>query len=133
MSFVPYGDRWRDMRRASHQQLSIDASKAHRDTQQKSARELLRRLLHNPEGFMEHLRQYVRFCSIIVRINLNYASEYSMAGRTIMRTAYGIDILPNEDPYIEIAEKSLQALSAATNAGAYLVDNIPFRELVLPS
>ena len=44
-----------------------------------------------------------------------------------MRTAYGIDILPKDDPYIKIAEESLQALSAATNAGAYLVDSIPIR------
>ena len=52
-----------------------------------------------------------------------------MAGRTILRAAYGIDILPDHDPYIQIAEESLQALSAATNAGAYLVDSIPFRML----
>ncbi len=44
-----------------------------------------------------------------------------------MRTAYGIDILPEDDPYIKIAEESLQGLSATVNAGAYLVDSIPIR------
>lgn len=51
----------------------------------------------------------------------------SMAGRTIMRSAYGIDILTENDPYINIAEESLQAFSATVNAGAYLVDSIPIR------
>lgn len=54
-----------------------------------------------------------------------------MAGRTIMRVAYGIDILPEDDPYVFLAEESLQALSAATNAGAYLVDSIPIRKFPL--
>lgn len=48
-----------------------------------------------------------------------------------MRVAYGIDILPEDDPYVFLAEESLQALSAATNAGAYLVDSIPIRKFPL--
>lgn len=42
-----------------------------------------------------------------------------------MRTAYGIDILPENDPYVENAEHALKAIAAATNAGAYLVDIVP--------
>ena len=54
-----------------------------------------------------------------------------MAGRVIMRVAYGIDIQAHDDPYVEIGEKCLQALCAAANAGAFLVDSLPFRELLL--
>lgn len=42
-----------------------------------------------------------------------------------MKTAYGIDILSENDPYIETAEHALFALSSTTNAGAYLVDTLP--------
>lgn len=52
----------------------------------------------------------------------------SMAGRVIMRVAYGIDIQAHDDPYVEIGEKSLQALCAAANAGAFFVDSLPFCE-----
>ena len=47
-----------------------------------------------------------------------------------MRVAYGIDIKTHDDPYVEIGEKSLQALSAATSAGSYLVDALPFRKFL---
>lgn len=50
-----------------------------------------------------------------------------MAGRIIMRAAYGIDIKSENDRYVQIAEHSLQALCATVNAGSYLVDSLPFR------
>ena len=53
-----------------------------------------------------------------------------MAGRVIMRITYGIDIQPHNDPYIEIGENALQAFCATANAGAFLVDILPFRELL---
>lgn len=53
---------------------------------------------------------------------------YSLAGSEIMRTAYGIDVLPEDDPYVVTAEAALQALAASTNAGAYLVDTLPICE-----
>lgn len=52
----------------------------------------------------------------------------SMAGRIILRAAYGIDIESENDRYLEIAEQSLQALSATVNAGSYLVDSLPICE-----
>lgn len=59
MSFQPYGDRWRDMRKASHQQLNVEAVKNHREIETKAAREMLRRLFHRPTAFMEGIRQQV--------------------------------------------------------------------------
>ncbi|TCD67113.1 hypothetical protein EIP91_000576 [Steccherinum ochraceum] len=110
MSFVPYGDRWRDMRKAFHQDFNPDSAKQFNEIEAKAAHEMVRRLVRNPSGFMEHARH--------------------MAGRVIMRAAYGIDIQDHDDPYIEIGEKSLQALSAATNAGSYLVDVMPFLKYI---
>lgn len=55
----------------------------------------------------------------------NDDTRSSMAGRVIMRTAYGIDVQDNNDPYIDIAERGLQALNAGVNAGSFLVDIVP--------
>ena len=51
-----------------------------------------------------------------------------MAGRVIMRTAYGIDVQDSNDPYIDIAERALQAVNAGVNAGSFLVDIVPICE-----
>jgi len=110
MAFAPYGDRWRDMRKTFHQHFNPDSVKHFNDIEVKAVHEMLHRLIQHPSGFMEHARH--------------------MAGRIIMRTAYGIDVQIRNDPYIEIGEKSLQALSAATGAGAYLVDVLPFLKYV---
>ena len=50
-----------------------------------------------------------------------------MAGRIIMRAAYGITIEKENDRYVEIAEHSLQAMCATVNGGFYLVDSVPIR------
>ncbi len=57
----------------------------------------------------------------------------SMAGSLILGVAYGIDVQPKDDPYIATAETALHAMSMAGNAGAYLVDYIPIRELLFSS
>lgn len=43
-----------------------------------------------------------------------------------MAIAYGIDVLPKNDPYIEAAEKGLATVAIAAVPGAYLVDTLPF-------
>jgi hypothetical protein len=44
---------------------------------------------------------------------------------------YGIKALPTGDPFIEAAEKAMEALSFAENPGTFLVDLLPFCESVL--
>lgn len=56
-----------------------------------------------------------------------------MAGAEIMEIAYGIDVLPNGDPYVLTAEHAVESISETTNAGSYLVDVIPLRECLIPS
>ena len=48
-----------------------------------------------------------------------------MAGRIIMHAAYGIKVQDEDDPYVDIAERGLQALNAGVNAGSFLVETIP--------
>jgi hypothetical protein len=41
---------------------------------------------------------------------------------------YGIQVLPIGDPYIEIAEKGMEAVTAVGVAGTFLVDTLPIRK-----
>ncbi|CDO75710.1 hypothetical protein BN946_scf184493.g8 [Trametes cinnabarina] len=104
--FMGYGDSWRERRRVFHQYFHPNATTSYRPREIKVARELLRRLLETPDDFMIHLRH--------------------MAGSLILGVAYGIDVQPKNDPYIATAETALHAMSKAGNAGAYLVDYMPF-------
>jgi hypothetical protein len=50
-----------------------------------------------------------------------------MAGSMILNVTYGIDVQSTEDPYIQIAEKSMGAVGEATDASSFLIDRLPFR------
>jgi hypothetical protein len=49
-----------------------------------------------------------------------------MAGQIILSVAYGIDVRPEGDPYVEQAEKVLQALEIGTTQEASRFDTIPW-------
>ena len=51
-----------------------------------------------------------------------------MAGKEILKIAYGIDVKGQHDKYITTAEHAVEAISATTNAASYLVDVLPFCE-----
>jgi hypothetical protein len=44
-----------------------------------------------------------------------------MAGEIIMSVAYGIDVLPSDDPYVTLAHKAVRTFSIAAVPGVYLV------------
>lgn len=45
-----------------------------------------------------------------------------------MDIGYGIDVLPENDPYIELAEKGVEGITMAAIPGRFLVDFFPIRE-----
>jgi hypothetical protein len=55
--FIPYGARWRILRRGFHEHFNPAASKAYHPLQQRAVHRLLRNLLQSPEHFSQHLRQ----------------------------------------------------------------------------
>lgn len=57
---------------------------------------------------------------------------FSAIGAITISIAYGLDIKPLDDPYIEIAEQALQGLAAGAAPGAWLVDSIPILKYVPP-
>ncbi|KAJ7448628.1 cytochrome P450 [Mycena galericulata] len=110
LSFMKYGNEWRTDRRLFNQEFTTGVAAASRPRQRFAAHELLRRLVSNPDGFLDHLRQ--------------------MAGETIMAVTYGIDVLPADDPYIALAEKGMEVISKCGAPGKFLVDLIPILKYV---
>ncbi|KAJ6457827.1 cytochrome P450 [Mycena vitilis] len=83
----------------------------HRSTELHAARILLQRLLDSPAKRERHLRH--------------------MAGMVILSTVYGIDVLPENDPHIDISEKALHAMACTGNRSYRdLVDSLPFLKYV---
>ncbi|KAJ7300689.1 cytochrome P450 [Mycena albidolilacea] len=99
------GDEWRTHRRLFNQAFNIKTSHNYEPHEVVGTHMLLERLLHTPENFVPHFRQ--------------------MAGEIIMSVAYGIDVLPSDDPYITLAHKAVYTFSIATVPGLYLVDTFP--------
>ncbi|KAJ7195215.1 cytochrome P450 [Mycena pura] len=54
----------------------------------------------------------------------------SMAAKVVMSAAYGIDVLPSDDPYVGLAEKALAGLLTAVPPGRFLVESIPLLKYV---
>lgn len=42
-----------------------------------------------------------------------------------MDIAYGIDILPENDPYVDVAAKAVAMMASAAIPGAHIVDSLP--------
>ncbi|KAH8980773.1 cytochrome P450 [Lactarius hatsudake] len=106
VGFIPYGARWRSLRRGLHAHFHPVAAKAYRPLEQHAVHRLLRNLLQAPESFSQHLRH--------------------MAGQVILAIAYGIDVRPQGDPYVALAEKALHAVSLASSMGGGLFDLVPW-------
>ncbi|KAJ7162657.1 cytochrome P450 [Mycena crocata] len=105
---MEYGSRAH--RRLFNQQFNQGAVRNFRVKQRAAAHSMLRNLLHNPGGWVGHLRQ--------------------MSGEVIISAAYGLDVLPANDPYIELAEKAARSLIAASSPGLYLVESFPILKYI---
>ncbi|TFK20661.1 cytochrome P450 [Coprinopsis marcescibilis] len=109
-TFMDYGKHWQKYRRLVHQALHSTAARQFRPQLIKSTRNLLNSFLEKPESLIPNLRH--------------------MASETILDIAYGIEVLPTGDPYVDTAEQALHYLCAAAMPGAFLVDSIPILKYV---
>ncbi|KAJ7731633.1 cytochrome P450 [Mycena metata] len=105
----PYRER-RAHRRLFSQVFNSVGSKRFRPKQLAATRRMLCRFLATPNEFREHVRQ--------------------MAGELLINIAYGIDVLPVDDPYVALAEEGIQADSDAAMPGKFLVDSFPILRYV---
>ncbi|KAJ7719207.1 cytochrome P450 [Mycena olivaceomarginata] len=105
IAMMKYGDTWRAHRRLFNQGFTAHASLNYRPKQYKATTKLLCCILSEPDRFMDHFRQW--------------------AADIVMSIAYGIEILPSNDPYVKLAHEAVHTLSEAGVPGKYLVDSLP--------
>ncbi|RDB17474.1 hypothetical protein Hypma_001603 [Hypsizygus marmoreus] len=111
IGFMKYGNRWREHRRLIHQSFHPTAAKLFHP-----------KLLKATHGFL---------CRILLRPDMNFSDHLPyLSGETIVSIAYGIDVLPENDPYIMASEKGMQPVRAAGVPGAFLVDTFPLLKYV---
>ncbi|KAI0295337.1 CyP450 monooxygenase [Multifurca ochricompacta] len=104
---LPYGERWRRLRRAFHTHFDATTSKEYRPLEMQAVQRLLRNLLESPDNFSQHLKH--------------------MTGQVILSIAYGINVRPEGDPYVAVAETVLEAVSVvSSNPWAMLLDMMPW-------
>ncbi|KAF8641794.1 hypothetical protein AX16_009776 [Volvariella volvacea WC 439] len=108
--FMPYGDFWRKHRKLFHQEFHPAAIVRYQPHEIKATKDMLVRLLDDPDDFLEHFRH--------------------MAGALVMAVAYGLDVLPKDDPYIAAAKGAVHPATVAMVPGTFLVDSLPILKRV---
>ncbi|KAJ7769656.1 cytochrome P450 [Mycena maculata] len=105
------GDNWRAHRRLFHEVFNLVAAQSFRPKEREVCHELLYDILQRPDhDVLDHLRH--------------------MAAKIVLSVAYGIDVLPSNDPYVELAENAVDGLVTAIVPGRFLVDSIPLLKYV---
>ncbi|KAI5118845.1 hypothetical protein M0805_006164 [Coniferiporia weirii] len=110
VSNMPYGEKWRKHRAFLHRFLEPASVGKYVDLQTRETHRMLANFLNTPKDFIQHVRNSV--------------------GATIMMMAYGHEALPDNDPYLTIAEEGVAALAEAATPGVFLVEVIPWLKYV---
>ncbi|VDC07365.1 unnamed protein product [Peniophora sp. CBMAI 1063] len=105
IGIVPYGSTWRLVRRLFHEETRPEVYATYESYREKAVHAFLLTLITQPQDF---------------KMNIKH-----LAGRILMRAAYGFDIRSQDDPYIEIAEKTLGAANVAASFSGIVLDLIP--------
>ncbi|KAF8511729.1 putative CyP450 monooxygenase [Hysterangium stoloniferum] len=105
LAFMPYGESFRRHRQVTQRTLTSASLLRYQPIQLKHARHLLQRLQVSPTNFLEHAR-------------------HTISG-ILMEVTYGIQIKPQNDPYVALIEEAIGAAALVASPGAFLVDVIP--------
>lgn len=125
---LPYGDRFRRYRRIFYSLIGSQATmKQYHPPQELETRRFLRRVLSKPEELAAHVRKYV---TIFFLAKLCIQCIFRTAGAVVLRISHGYEVKENDDPFIRLADQATEQFSAATKAGAFIVDLIPARKTV---
>jgi hypothetical protein len=126
---LPYGDVWRASRRLFTKHFSPSNSIIHQPRDIIYVRRFLGLLLQKPNDFLQHVRTYVPFTIISSKRPLYYLC-ISVVGSTVLSMTYSINVRPYNDPYIKIAEETVDSAAEFLIPGAFLVDIIPVLKYV---
>ncbi|KAH9476887.1 Cytochrome P450 monooxygenase 98 [Psilocybe cubensis] len=107
LGFMEYGKAWRDRRRLMHNSFHPEAAKQFRPQLLKETRKMLERFLDTPNGdVMGNIRHMTR--------------------NIILQITYGLEVQPEGDPFIEVAERAIEGSLVASIPGNFLVNSFPF-------
>ncbi|KAG1888059.1 cytochrome P450 [Suillus subluteus] len=107
IAFVPFGDRFRRMRRTLHSHLQPKAAEAYQPLQMLHAKNTVLGILDDPCNYHNHVTTY--------------------AATTIMKVAYGKSTPTSAtDPEVVEIKQRVRMSTAVTHPGDYLVDWIPW-------
>ncbi|TDL15532.1 cytochrome P450 [Rickenella mellea] len=106
LAFARYGDRWRRMRRAANNGLSLKAAQEYTPLQEKEAIYLLHGLLHEKGNIDPQLRR--------------------TAAATVLSAVYAYPPISIGDHLVEKVENYVDRMLKAALPGNYLVDIFPF-------
>ncbi|TFK73144.1 cytochrome P450 [Pluteus cervinus] len=104
-AFMRYGATWKEHRKLFQQEVQHSLAHFAQPHALAATHRLLGSILTSPEGYIAHLKH--------------------LAGYFALSSAYGLDIKPSGDPYVEIAEKANEGPVKAASFPPYLVDTIP--------
>ncbi|KAK7052992.1 hypothetical protein VNI00_004313 [Paramarasmius palmivorus] len=100
----------RARRRAFSRAMNANSAKIFRPRQAKATHLLLSQLLEKPEAYLELLHYH--------------------SARIIMSIAYGLEVKPDNDSWVNIAKQAIDPLLEALMPGAFFVDSLPFLKYV---
>ncbi|KAL1602611.1 hypothetical protein SLS60_006027 [Paraconiothyrium brasiliense] len=103
--FMPYGPRWRSIRKHSHALLNLNTSVKYQPVQDFESKQLLVDFLTSPKDFYMMNRRY--------------------SASVIMLVTYGYRIPSWEDPLIKKIYTVLENFTEMTAPGAYAIDSFP--------
>ncbi|KAK0469518.1 cytochrome P450 [Desarmillaria tabescens] len=104
-AFMRYSDWWRLHRRVFHQYFQPRALPSYYPVQLKATSVLLRQLLQSSDNFFQHVRHH--------------------AGSIIMKTVYGYDVEPDDDPFVNLVDQAMTSIRLSLTYGVFLVDLLP--------
>ncbi|KZT39769.1 cytochrome P450 [Sistotremastrum suecicum HHB10207 ss-3] len=110
VTLIESGLRHKNYRKLLHNTLSQTASKDLWPLQESENKKFLKRLLETPQNFRSHIRRTV--------------------GASIIRLAYGHEVVSDDDRYIKMAEDAQSNFSVAATPNAFWVDFIPWLKYI---
>lgn len=103
--FMPYGPRYRVVRKIAHSLLNISISTSYQPVQDVESKQLMHDLLHDPAHFYDHNRRY--------------------SNSVIMTVAYGHRMADWDNPLTKKIYSVVNNLQQFSAPGAFLVDTFP--------
>lgn len=124
--FVQFGEEFRQHRRLMQRVLGTRSSTApFLPLVEVQTHRLLKRILDKPESIVAHLRRYASHSLAVVHLCLR---SHSTAGAIILKITYGHDVRENDDPLVELVDRTMDIFSQTSQPGTYLVDLVPICE-----